>query len=43
MSRKNMKIEVNNAVFSLPYHVAQEKGLFRDEGLNLAHVCGRRR
>ncbi len=35
MPRKNMKIEVNNAVFSLPYHVAQEKGLFRDEGLNV--------
>ena len=35
LPRKNMKIEVNNAVFSLPYHVAQEKGFFRDEGLNV--------
>ena len=30
-----MRIEVNNAVFSLPYHVAQERGLFRDEGLDV--------
>ena len=35
MPRKNLKIEVNNAVFSLPYHVAQEKGFFRDEGLDV--------
>jgi len=35
MPRKNLKIEVNNAVFSLPYHVAQEQGWFRDEGLNV--------
>ena len=35
MPRKNLKIEVNNAVFSLPYHVAQEKGFFRDEGVNV--------
>jgi NitT/TauT family transport system substrate-binding protein len=32
---RHIKIEVNNAVFSLPYHVAQEKDLFRDEGLNV--------
>ncbi|MBI2187785.1 MAG: ABC transporter substrate-binding protein [Acidobacteria bacterium] len=32
---RTIKIEVNNAVFSLPYHVAQERGLFRDEGLNV--------
>jgi NitT/TauT family transport system substrate-binding protein len=32
---RNIRIEVNNAVFSLPYHVAQERGLFRDEGLNV--------
>ncbi len=25
MPRKNLKIEVNNAVSSLPYHVAQDK------------------
>jgi NitT/TauT family transport system substrate-binding protein len=35
MPRKNMRIEVNNAVFSLPYHVAQERGFFRDEGLDV--------
>ena len=32
---RNLKIEVNNAVFSLPYHVAQEKGFFRDEGVDV--------
>ena len=32
---RNLKIEVNNAVFSLPYHVAQDKGFFRDEGLDV--------
>ena len=30
-----MKIEVNNAVFSLPYHVAQQEGFFRDEGIEV--------
>jgi hypothetical protein len=35
-----MKIEVNNAVFSLPYHVAKEKGLFRDEGLDVELIPG---
>ena len=35
MPRKNLKIEVNNAVFSLPYHVAQEKGFFREEALDV--------
>lgn len=38
MPPKHMKIEVNNAVFSLPYHVAQERGFFRDEGLNVELV-----
>lgn len=32
------KIEVNNAVFSLPYHVAKEKGIFEDEGLDVTLV-----
>jgi len=35
MPLKTMKIEVNNAVFSLPYHVALEEGLFEDEGLDV--------
>jgi len=35
MPHKNLKIEVNNAVFSLPYHVAQDKGFFREEGLDV--------
>lgn len=30
-----MKIEVNNAVFSLPYHVALEEGYFKDEGVDV--------
>jgi len=30
-----MKIEVNNAVFSLPYHVAQQEGFFLDEGIDV--------
>ncbi len=30
-----MKIEVNNAVFSLPYHVALEEGYFSDEGVDV--------
>jgi len=32
------KIEVNNAVFSLPYHVALERDLFRAEGLDVTLV-----
>jgi NitT/TauT family transport system substrate-binding protein len=32
---RNLKIEVNNAVFSLPYHVAHEEGFFRDEGIDV--------
>lgn len=32
------KIEVNNAVFSLPYHVAMERGLFTAEGLEVTLV-----
>jgi NitT/TauT family transport system substrate-binding protein len=38
MRRRNLKIEVNNAVFSLPYHVAQERGFFADEGLDVELV-----
>jgi NitT/TauT family transport system substrate-binding protein len=38
MPLRNMKIEVNNAVFSLPYHVSQEHGFFRDEGLDVELV-----
>lgn len=38
MAPKTLKIEVNNAVFSLPYHVAQEEGFFRDEGLQVELV-----
>ena len=30
MALKHLKIEVNNAVFSLPYHVALQEGYFRD-------------
>ena len=32
------RIEVNNAVFSLPYHVAQERGIFAAEGLDVTLV-----
>jgi NitT/TauT family transport system substrate-binding protein len=32
------KIEVNNAVFSLPYHVAKEMGIFEEEGLDVTLV-----
>jgi NitT/TauT family transport system substrate-binding protein len=38
MPAKDMKIEVNNAVFSLPYHVAHDEGFFRDEGLTVELV-----
>ena len=31
-------IEVNNAVFSLPYHVAQEREIFKAEGLDVTLV-----
>jgi NitT/TauT family transport system substrate-binding protein len=32
------RIEVNNAVFSLPYHVAKETGIFEQEGLDVTLV-----
>lgn len=32
------RIEVNNAVFSLPYHVAQERGIFKAEGLDVTLI-----
>ena len=35
MTLTQMKIEVNNAVFSMPYHVAKEEGFFEDEGLDV--------
>ena len=35
MALKQMKIEVNNAVFSLPYHVAKEEGFYEEEGLDV--------
>lgn len=35
MALLKTKIEVNNAVFSLPYHVAKEKGIFEAEGLDV--------
>ena len=35
MTRRHIRIEVNNAVFSLPYHVAQERGFFGDEELQV--------
>lgn len=35
MASKKAKIEVNNAVFSLPYHVAKQEGLFEAEGLDV--------
>ena len=38
MALGKMKIEVNNAVFSLPYHVAQAEGYFQDEGMDIELV-----
>jgi NitT/TauT family transport system substrate-binding protein len=35
MALTKTKIEVNNAVFSLPYHVAKEEGIFEAEGLDV--------
>jgi NitT/TauT family transport system substrate-binding protein len=35
---KQARIEVNNAVFSLPYHVAQEEGYFAQEGYDVELV-----
>lgn len=38
MSLIKAKVEVNNAVFSLPYHVAKEEGIFEAEGLDVELV-----
>ncbi len=38
MPLKHTRIEVSNAVFSLPYHVAKEKGYFADEGYDVELV-----
>ncbi len=38
MTIKEARIETNNAVFSLPYHVAREHGIFEQEGLDVTLV-----
>jgi NitT/TauT family transport system substrate-binding protein len=38
MTLKHTRIEVNNAVFSLPYHVAKEEGYFAEEGFDVELV-----
>jgi NitT/TauT family transport system substrate-binding protein len=38
MALKKTRIEVNNAVFSLPYHVAKEEGYFAGEGYDVELV-----
>jgi NitT/TauT family transport system substrate-binding protein len=38
MALKKTRIEVNNAVFSLPYHVAKEEGYFTEEGCDVELV-----
>ena len=38
MTLKKTRIEVNNAVFSLPYHVAREEGYFAEEGYDVQLV-----
>jgi NitT/TauT family transport system substrate-binding protein len=38
MALKHTRIEVSNAVFSLPYHVAKEEGYFADEGYDVELV-----
>ena len=35
MTLKNTRVEVNNAVFSLPYYVARDEGYFADEGIEV--------
>ncbi|HEX9684314.1 MAG TPA: ABC transporter substrate-binding protein [Burkholderiales bacterium] len=38
MALKKTRIEVNNAVFSLPYHVAKEEGYFAEQGYDVELV-----
>ena len=38
MTLKHTRIEVSNAVFSLPYHVAKEEGYFAEEGFDVELV-----
>jgi len=38
MALRSTRIEVNNAVFSLPYHVAKEEGYFAQEGYDVELV-----
>ena len=38
MTRHKTRIEVNNAVFSLPFHVAKEEGYFEQEGFDVELV-----
>ena len=38
MTTTKARIEVNNAVFSLPYHVALEEGYFAAEGCDVELV-----
>lgn len=43
MALKRTKVELNNAVFSLPDHVAQEEGYFAAEGLEVELVVPAKR